>query len=215
MLGRVWNYVSNNALVSGLLVLLIGSGSVWALVKPAGDWLSADAHVARGSVVVLVLLLLTAAAIIYRLVVTLRRERTRAQAAATPQVARHAYLRPMQPTPETLPKFAPETFQLTPVRCRALIALRDRVDAITTLENLYRFATRGPTWADVSTSKAQIQHDMEDAERAGIVSIERAGGYTQHFRLTTPDGRDWVIREQENLRKLGASDLKRGDPRSP
>jgi hypothetical protein len=40
---------------------------------------------------------------------------------------------------------------------------------------------------------------LEAAERAGIVSIERLGTLTQYHNLTTPDGRDWVLRKQHEL----------------
>jgi hypothetical protein len=96
VLSRIWKYVSNNSLIAGLLVLLIGSGSVWAWVAPARAWLSADAHVMRGALVVLTLLLLTALAIIVRLVTTLRHARAHPpQPAVLPGFEPHRFVRPL------------------------------------------------------------------------------------------------------------------------
>jgi hypothetical protein len=97
-------------------------------------------------------------------------------------------------------RFAPETFELTPPRCRALLALRHRVDARTTLHDLHERVADDGTHIDRQTTKAHLQHDMEAAEHAGIVHIERApGGYGDYYKLTTPEGRDWVLSKQREL----------------
>jgi hypothetical protein len=195
VLGRIWNYVSNNPLIAGLLVLLIGSGSVWAWVAPARTWLSTDAHVMRGVLVVLTLLLFTGVAIIVRLVRALRH---------APQAERQVHAR-----------FIPETFELTPARCRALLVLRHRVDARTTLHDLHERVTHDGTQVDRQTTEAHLQHDMEAAEHAGIVSIERSpGGYGDHYRLTTPDGRDWVLDKQGELQAEAGKGMT-AKPRGP
>ncbi len=97
-------------------------------------------------------------------------------------------------------QFAPETFELTPPRCRALLVLRDRVDARTTLHDLYERVVDDGTHIDRQTTKAHLQHDMEAAELAGIVNIERPpSGYGDYYKLTTPQGRDWVLSKQGEL----------------
>jgi hypothetical protein len=106
---------------------------------------------------------------------------------------------PTQELPAAV-QFAPETFELTPPRRRALLVLRHRVDARTTLHDLHELVTDDGTHVDRQTTKAQLQHDMEAAERAGIVSIERVpGGYADYYRLTIPAGRDWVLSRQHEL----------------
>lgn len=224
MLARIWNYVSNNPLVAGLLVLLVGSGSAWAWVAPARVWLSADARVVRGALVVLVLLLLIAVTVILRLTTALRRERHRMQPAAPPGFEPYRFERPMQAPPQpaslttsaaalpltklvpmptqelpTAVQLAPETFKLTPSRCRALIVLLHRVDQRTNLHELRELVvTDGHHEEQYPTSKAQVLQDMEDAERAGIVSIERIDKLTQLFSLT-PDGRRWSLGKERSL----------------
>jgi hypothetical protein len=68
---------------------------------------------------------------------------------------------------------------------------------------------------DPRTSKAQLQHDMDEAERAGIVSIERLGTLTQYFNLTIPAGRDWVLSKETELQAEASKGLIRGDTGSP
>lgn len=239
VLTRIWNYVSNNPLVAGLLVLLVGSGSAWAWVAPARAWLSADVRVVRGVLVVFALLLLIALAVILRLAAALRRERDRTQPVVAPPPGfepHQQFLRPMEasqvgsvttssaalmpmPTqelPAPVQQFAPETFKRTPNRCRALLAMLQRVDARTTLHELHQLAAGGGVYnvQDLVT-KAQLQHDMEDAERAGIVSIDRAGTLTQYYNLAIPNGRDWVLANQEELRREALKGVTRRDLRSP
>src|SRR5271163_56374 len=80
--------------------------------------------------------------------------------------------------PEESARFAPETFTLSGPRCRALLALLNRVDAITNLHDLHQSVTkRSGEYVDESTTKAQLQHDMDDAERAGLVRIEHVGNH--------------------------------------
>jgi DNA-binding PadR family transcriptional regulator len=127
-------------------------------------------------------------------------EHNRLSASATPQTAPQGAQQTPQATPQVPARFAPETFELTPPRCRALLVLRHRVDARTTLHDLHNLVTDDGTHIDRQTTKAQLQHDMEAAERAGIVSIERVpGGYADYYRLTIPAGRDWVLSKQHEL----------------
>jgi hypothetical protein len=109
---------------------------------------------------------------------------------------------PTQELPAS-PKFTPETFELTPARRRALLALRHRVDARTNLHELHRLVTDAGMYIDQETTKAKVQRDMEDAERAGIVTIDRVGTLTQYYNLTAPDGRNWVLEHEHEL-KAGA-----------
>lgn len=123
--------------------------------------------------------------------------------------------------PETTPqpaakKFDPESFKLSPARCCALLHLSDRIDAITTLYELHKLITQGSAgYVDPETNRSQVQHDMEAAEAAGLVRIDRVGEYTHHYQLTIPDGRDWVITYQAHLRTIGRQGMKKIDPRSP
>jgi hypothetical protein len=117
--------------------------------------------------------------------------------------------------PEEPARFAPETFALTGPRCRALLALLNRVDSITSLHDLHQIVTeRRGEYMDVTTTKAQLQHDMDDAARAGLVWIEQIGTYTQRFQLTIPAGRDWVLGKQAELNREAAKGMTRRDPRS-
>lgn len=133
---------------------------------------------------------------------------------------KHARAHP-EAGPEAAPqapakKFDPEIFRLTPPRCRALLHLSDRIDAITTLYELHTLVTQGtPGYVDPETNRSQVQHDMEAAEEAGLVRIDRVGEYTHHYQLTIPDGRDWVITYQAHLRTIGRQEMKKIDPRSP
>ena len=56
---------------------------------------------------------------------------------------------------------------------------------------------------------------MEDAERAGLVSIERVGDYTHYYRLTIPDGRNWVNVHERELQVGAGEGMVKRDPRSP
>lgn len=168
------------------------------------DWLSSDSHMPRYIVMLSAWLLLIAAVRLARLAyLNLKRERS-ARSAAT-----------SQEQPQTV-KLAPDTFELTSPRRRALLALRNRVDARTTLYQLHELVADNGSHVDRQTTQAHVQHDMEAAERAGIVSIERKpGGYGDNYRLAIPDGRNWVLEHEREL-QLGASagmDPKQRGPR--
>jgi len=183
---------------------------VAAAVQPVRDWLLDDSHAPHYAVVLLLWLLLIAVAGLARLAYTLRNERN--QGNRSPQVAA---VEP-QATPQVPARFAPESFKRTPSRCRALLSMLQRVDSRTTLQELQHLANGGGVYdvKDIVT-KAQLQHDMEDAERAGIVTIERVGTLTQYFNLVIPDGRDWVLKNQEELRREAFEGVARRDPRMP
>jgi hypothetical protein len=116
--------------------------------------------------------------------------------------------------PASLPtKLAPEV--LTPPVRRALLVLRHRVDARTTLQDLHKLIAGDGVHVDLQTTKAQLQQDMEVAERAGIVSIARTTPLTHYYNLTLPEGRDWVLRHERELQIGAAEGMVRRDPRSP
>lgn len=100
------------------------------------------------------------------------------------------------------PKFDPESFELTPIRCRELLALLRRMESRTTLNQLHSLIIDDGEWFDPDTSNAQVQHDMEDAERAGLVRTERLpeAGAASTYSLTIPDGRDWVLENEAHLK---------------
>jgi hypothetical protein len=160
---------------------------VAAAVRPVGDWLLGDSHMLRFGVVLLVWLLLIAIAGLARFAYMRNHERT-SSTAATPKEQPRAPL-----------IFAPETFERTPPGCRALLVLRHRVDARTTLGDLHQLIADTDGCVDRQTTKAQLQHDMEAAERAGLVSIDRALSLTHYYNLTIPEGRDWVLSKQHEL----------------
>lgn len=124
----------------------------------------------------------------------------------------------LQPDPRiaSLPprKFEPDSFTLTPPRCRALLVLLTRVDSITTLHDLHQAVAEFGIYADPEIHKGQMQHDMDDAERAGLVEIDRIGDYTRRYRLTQPDGRDWVLSKQADFKAKGVKGMKQRDARS-
>jgi hypothetical protein len=177
--------------VLGLPVVLVVAATLWHSI---GNWLLGDSHMLHWAVLLLVWLLLIAFAVAARLAYMLQRERA-TRSAATPAEQ-----------PRASVKFAPETFDLSPARSRALLVLRQRVDARTTLHDLFQLVTDQDDNIDARLTKAQLQHDMEAAERAGIVSIERLGTLTQYHNLTIPAGRDWVLTKQNELQ----SEAKKG-----
>jgi hypothetical protein len=152
------------------------------------EWLLGDSHTSRWAIAMLAWLLLVvfgAAARFAYLFYRDRVNRTSATAAATPLAPRV--------------KFAPESFDLSPARSRALLALRQRIDSRTTLHALFELVTELSDSTDMELTKAQLQQDMEAAEQAGIVSIDRVGPLTQLYNLTTPAGRDWVLSKERDL----------------
>src|SRR6185437_14885013 len=101
-------------------------------------------------------------------------------------------------------------------RSRALLGLLQRVDARTTLDDLYRFvAPPAAPYIDMDTTKAQLQFDMEEAERLGVVSIDRISPLTHCYSLTVPNGRDWTLRNKAKLQAEAPKGMRRRDPRSP
>lgn len=112
--------------------------------------------------------------------------------------------------------FEPEKFELNGPRSRALLGLLQRVDARTTLDDLYRFvAPPAAPYIDMDTTKAQLQFDMEEAERLGVVSIDRISPLTHCYSLTVPNGRDWTLRNKAKLQAEAPKGMRRRDPRSP
>ena len=90
------------------------------------------------------------------------------------------------------------------------------MSAKTTLYELHRLITDdGMHVVDPGITQAHVQRDMEAAQRVGLVRIERISDYTHYYRLTTPDGRDWVIANEAHLQAIARVDRKKRDPRSP
>jgi hypothetical protein len=180
------------------VILLILAASAQSVRK----WLLSDSRMPRYGVVLLAWLLLIAVAGLARLAISLYRERATRTAAVT-----------TNKLPRVPVKFAPESFELTPARRRALLVLRHRVDARTTLHELHNLVTVDGLHIDRQTTKAQLQHDMDAAERAGLVSIDRAGKLTQYYNLAIPDGRDWVLQRERELQVGAGEGMTRPDPR--
>jgi hypothetical protein len=183
--------------IKWLAAVLLATGVVAAGMKSSRDWLLGDSHLIRGAVVLLMLSLTIVAAYLIR-------ERSRVRNIKVEIVNATAPVR-----------FAPESFDLTPARRRALLVLRHRPDQKTTLHELHRLVTEDGPYIDRQTTKARLQQDIEDAERAGLVSIERVGDYTHYYRLTTPDGRNWVNANERELQKGAGEGMTKKDLRSP
>jgi hypothetical protein len=215
MVRRVWKYASNNPLIAGLLIVMITSGSAWAWLPAARAWLSTYLRVMRGAVVLLALLLFIALAVIYRLATALRRERACAPAAATPNVDSEATPQGAQQTPQVPVSFTPETFELTPPRCRALLALYRHIDQRVNLHELYSVVAKiGPAYMDTHTDKGDVEHDMDKAEGAGLVRVDRIGTVTKYYNLT-PEWRDWVRSKKTELEIMASKGMARRDLRAP
>jgi hypothetical protein len=118
--------------------------------------------------------------------------------------------------PEKGTVFEPDKFELTPPRCRALLTLLHRVDSKTTLHELHTWVI-GDVAAAVAKpiSKGELQRDMDEGERLGLVSIDRFSTLTHYYNLTIPKGRDWVLSKEGELRVEGSKGLIRRDPRAP
>jgi hypothetical protein len=264
MFGRIWKYVSNNALlatvVGGLvvagLVALIGAWKgpdLGAAFRATSGWFAADVSVSRGVALAILLGYIVASLGLYMYAAGhwLKRMRERAvedykrslahddppahkpvaigapialvndRPAREPrQATPHVNALPSLPMPtEELPgppaKFAPETFQLNAQRARALLMLVHRIDEQTTLDELLRMTNAHPQYiVKDPTTKARLQRDMEDAERAGIVDVERIG-LSHYYSLTIPAGRDWLLERQAEISNEAQKGLTRRDPRSP
>jgi hypothetical protein len=201
VLRRLIHYANYNPLVSGLLVLVISGGFSTlrlALKDPASKWFWKDAYVSWGGIAVIALVMLAALAAIIGLVSALRRERART--AARPQA------------PAT---FDPDSFALTALRCRALLWLLQRVEARIVLHDIHEavqtYNYDGHHYVDTSQSRGRLQHDLEDAERAGIVRIERVRGGAANCYELTAQGRDWVLLNETLLKPLAAVDMTQAD----
>jgi hypothetical protein len=193
----VWVSLTKDLIKDGLYAVL-GLLLVSALVKSARDWLLADSHVVRGAVVLLVVALLIAVASIVR-------ARNQTSAPAAPQA-----------TPQAPVRFNPDAFELTSLRCRALLWLLQRVEARIVLHDIHEavqtYDYDGHHYVDTSQSRGRLQHDMEDAERAGIVSIERVPGGTSNYYGLTAQGRDWVLLNETALQAIAPVDMTKKDP---
>jgi DNA-binding PadR family transcriptional regulator len=112
------------------------------------------------------------------------------------------------------PKFAPETFELTPARARALLVLDSHVSERMTLYNLHQLVVNpSPAQSDPRTSQGEVKRDMEDAEQAGYVSIDRSAGDAHYYKLTA-EGLRWVIDNKPHLQTIGSQGLIKRNLRS-
>jgi hypothetical protein len=113
--------------------------------------------------------------------------------------------------PQPPVRFDPEAFKMTPLRSRALLALLGRVEARTTLYDLHEAVTEydyeGRHYVDTSQSRGRLQHDMDNAESVGIVTIERLPNGTSHYYALTAQGRDWVLLNETVLKAMAPVDM--------
>jgi hypothetical protein len=182
------------------------------LVAGIYNWFAAPARLTRGELVIWPLQVVAGALIVYAIALSIRSQIMKRR--GHPQVVAQADAQPSEDgEPNESPKFEPEKFELTPPRSRALIGLLQRVDARTTLHDLYQFVVEVGPYRDIRTTKALLQHDMEEAEGAGIVSIDRVGPLTAFYNLTAPAGRNWVLSKESELRAKASEGMERINPR--
>jgi hypothetical protein len=195
---------------------------LWSPFGASFAWLSAPARLTHWDVILLVLGLI---ALDYFLVRRLQRVKELAMGNISNHEMRLGWVERSETRPHLepgadlqapenaeanpFPSFEPEKFELTPPRCRALVALLQRVDARTTLHDLYQFVVSVGLDVDTSTTKGQLQHDMEEAEGLGIVSVDRAGELTAYYNLTIPSGRNWVLSKETELRAKASQGMVR------
>jgi DNA-binding PadR family transcriptional regulator len=125
--------------------------------------------------------------------------------------------------PEGGPQEDPEVFdpefELTPLRAREVLALLARVETRTTIHDLHEAVQvheyEGRHYIDTSQSRGRVQQDMDDAERAGIVSVERVPGGTAHYYSLTKQGRGWILLNESLLKGMAAIDMTQTRPRPP
>lgn len=169
-------------------------GTLKADFSTASTWFQAPAQLSHLNVGLLLALLVVLSAVAVWLALMLRKGRREEQ-----RVAEEALK-----VPSVSVKFDPDGFTLTPPRCRALLVLADRIDARTTLHELHTLVTTRGYDIDRSLSKAQLQLAMDEAEQAGLVRIDRLGTFTQYYNLTVPEGRNWVVRNEDMLKDEAA-----------
>ena len=183
------------------------------LLASANRWFAVQVTLTRGDLVrwplqtVSGILAFYAGVLGIRFHITQRRSRLQAEPQVDAQPEGHV-------APKASLRFEPEKFELTGPRCRALIGLLQRVDARTTLHDLYQFVVTVGLFVDTSTTKGQLQHDMEEAERSGIVAVERVSSHTELYSLTIPAGRDWVLSNEKELRTRLSWGMQLSDTRS-
>jgi hypothetical protein len=202
----VWSKVISVAILAVAATAWAARGSIMPVASGAlagaWGWLWADVKVPRGSVLLLILGLQIASlgAYLWLGKELLRRIGERAvenykkslQSQSPP---------PIEVSPESV-RVDAEAFPLNKLRFSALLVLLNRINQQTSLEQLYievetqleRNYEKMP-----AAGKAQLARDMEDAERASIVSMDRLGSLQPYYRLTT-HGRDWLLDELERLR---------------
>jgi hypothetical protein len=206
MLNRFLKLIANNPLAATIVGTVIGgwlltlllamkAPDVGGLIGTAGRWLRTQTTTTNGDIITLAVIsillgFLCFAAMLFGQFQKLQR-RGAEQRADVPQAPG---------------RFEPEAYELTPLRSRALLALLGRVEARTTLYDLHQAVQEydydGRHYIDESQSRGRLQHDMDEAEHVGIVSIERRPNGTSHYYGMTVPGRDWVLHNESVLKAM-------------
>jgi hypothetical protein len=197
MLHRVWNYISNNALISGFVLLSISSVGWASLAKSTSHWFWAVAGISRGGVLIWALVTLASVVVIYKLVVSLRAER---RVMAREVVLQQSKSVATGRVPVAPPKVDASGLERTPLVFDALTLLLDRYGEWTGLYQLERELRQGMLYRASGTmpiaARAQVARVMDAAERAGVVRSDPIHGYQM-----TPHGRNWMLDEVEKGQK--------------
>lgn len=212
MLGKVWNYVSNNPLLSGLVILAISSigALLGSVAKPTEHWFWEKTGITQGEALLIVLAALGFIWTIAILMASLHRARAAAMAvsaaAATAMADATAQMADVTAAAKAAERIARSRM---PANVSALVAQKvgegfewsDRRRAL--MRSLLRrdgeLIERDELFGLVAawykqnplTARAEFARDIEDAERASIVKVLRAVGYANY--TLTPEGRNWLL----------------------
>jgi hypothetical protein len=203
MIKRVWTYVSNNALLSGLVLLGLGAWwkwsyvkvlltALWTLLAGFGDWLMGTTEVSR--VVLLADLLVLAALVSLAALQWYRSWASSAREAAPPG--------PPAAAPEEAPTaelkvtdgFTPSDLQLT-----ASHVLLEYYPRKLQLPDLAAGMQQVTGMRVRVAPQAEIAQHMEAMVRWGAASIDHPGSEQAYYGLTQ-DGRDFMLDELSRRR---------------
>lgn len=219
MLGKVWNYVSNNPLLSGLVILAISSigALLGSVAKPTEHWFWEKTGITQGDALLIVLAALGFIWTIAILMASLHRARAvatagsaaaaaamadataemadvtaaaKAEAAAAKSAERIARSRMPANVSALVAQKVGEGFEWSDRRRALMRPLLQRDGEVIERGELFGLVA---AWyiQNLLTARAEFARDIEDAERASIVKVLRAVGHT--YYTLTPEGRNWLL----------------------
>jgi hypothetical protein len=97
-----------------------------------------------------------------------------------------------------------DAFEWTQLRGWAFSALLTRIGQRTDLDQLYELL-KATDFELPLMGKAHLARDMEAAERASIVGIDRLGKTRSYYYLT-PHGRDWLLDKMQANKRTSTSE---------